>query len=63
MNQSSTLAACLVINVASLLFQFILFIHSGYENLGMSVYTALAILYNFQAWSLSSLLSKTNRIH
>ena len=52
------LAACLVINFASLLFQFILFIHSGYENLGMSVYTALAVLYDFQAWGFSLRLSE-----
>jgi len=58
MSQSSVLAACLVINFASLLFQFILFIHSGYENLGMSVYTALAVLYDFQAWGFSLRLSE-----
>ena len=61
MSQSSVLAACLVINFASLLFQFILFIHSGYENLGMSVYTALAVFYNFQAWGFSLMLSEYER--
>jgi hypothetical protein len=61
MSQSSVLAACLVINVASLLFQFIVFLHSGYGNTGMAVYTFIAVLYNFQAFGLSQRLSEYER--
>ena len=59
MKRSSVLAVCLVINSASLLFQLIVFIFSGYGHAGMSAYTALTILYNFFAWETSSYANKT----
>jgi hypothetical protein len=54
MSRPSLLAACLVINSASLLFQLIVFAYSNYGHAGMTAYTILTILYNFLAWEASS---------
>ena len=58
MRQSSLLAFSLGINVASLLFQIIVSIYSGYGNAGIAAYTIVAILFNAQAWELASTLEK-----
>jgi hypothetical protein len=58
MRPSLVLAVCLAINAASLLFQFIVFLYSGYENAGAATYTVVAILFNAQAWELASTLEK-----
>jgi hypothetical protein len=62
MRQSSVLAVSMGINVASLLFQFIVFLYSGYENAGAAAYTVVAILFNAQAWELADTLEKQKEL-
>jgi hypothetical protein len=59
MSKSSVLAVCLAINVASLFFQIVVFICSGYGHAGMAAYTFVAVLHNAQAWELSSKIDRS----